>query len=123
MPYPQVAGTYSGWITISVEDSSFGPDHGIDQPYTVVITQDGRTITYAGTKDGCPWTNFTRPIGDDGHVQRLGLPKTQTNDTCGTIRFTLFRIWFTPQRLHYELDAQTDHCGLMRWRARLPKVS
>ena len=124
--YPQVAGTYRGWITLSVEGSSFGPDIGTDESLTFVVTQDGRTVTLAGTKSGVSgtrsWSNLTRPIGDDGHLQRLGLPRNQDSSTCGLVEFTSFRIWFSESRLHYELDATSPRCGIMRWRARLPKV-
>ena len=120
--YPQVAGTYRGWITHSIEGSSQGPDLAFDEALTFVVTQDGRTVTLAGTKKGRSWSNLTRPVGDDGHLQRLGLPKSQQTPDCGLVHFTAFRIWFVQSRLHYELDADANTCGTWRWRARLPKV-
>ena len=124
---PDVAGTYSGSITLTITDApGYAPMRG-DSTLVVIVTQVGHEVTLTGTQ---AWPGES-PIliwdGVMGTIDAIGIftgpaLRDSTDLECGRVRYRSRRLRFSVGTLSYSLVADTDRCGRFEYRGTLTRL-
>lgn len=121
--YPNVAGIYTGSVTMTAFSLNPNPLEGTAR-FTVV--QSGADVTISGTFD-FPVFQAPIPIAATGTINTTGYftvtasgRRAPADDpTCGRFHTRSQSLTFSGRTLLYERSADTDHCGLFTAIARL----
>ena len=124
---PDVAGTYSGPLTVTVTDAPGYNDMRGTSTFTVTVTQSGNTVTLSGTQT---WPGESPEIiwdGVMGTIDASGIftwPTTRdtTSARCGRVRYVHERFQFSAGSFSIVMVAETDGCGQFEYRGTLPRL-
>ena len=125
--FPDVAGTYSGTLTLTITGAPGHPPMRGTSTLVVTATQSGREVTLSGTQ---AWPGESPQLlwdGVRGTVDAIGIftgpeARDTTDPECGRVRYRSRRIQFSVGILSYSLVADTDQCGRFEYRATLTRL-
>ena len=124
---PDVAGTYSGTLTLTITGAPGHPPMRGPSTLVVTVTQVGHEVTLTGTQ---AWPGES-PIlvwdGVRGTIDAIGIfsgpaLRDSTDPECGRVRYRSRRLQFSVGILSYSLVAETDRCGRFEYRATLTRL-
>ena len=125
--FPDVAGTYSGPLTLTITGAPGHPPMRGPSTLVVTVTQSGNEVTLSGTHS---WPGESPILVWDrvrGTVDAIGIftgpeAKNATDVDCGRVRYRSRRIQFSVGMLSYSLVAETDRCGRFAYRGTLTRL-
>ncbi len=113
--YPQVAGTYTGFVTLRM--SAFAGS--ADFPMTLNVVQSGAQVTFSGSVTAAgevlQLPARTGTVNQTGFVTTGGASDNEPweDATCGTVTTTDSSLAFRGNAAELYLGANTDHCGFL----------
>ena len=122
-----VAGTYSGPLTVTVTGApGYDPMRGTST-LTVTVTQSGSEVTVSMTQT---WPGQSPEIIWDsvrGTVDAIGiftLPPARDSSSvlCGRVRYVRDRLQFFAGSLSFSMVADTDRCGRFEYSGTLTRL-
>ena len=127
---PQVAGIYTGPITITVTGAPGEPPIRGTAAMTITVTQVGREVTLTGTltAPGEPptalWDDDKPLTGtvDDNGVFHGSNPEDYNNPDCGRVMYDHWRLTFGYGTLALDASAVTADCGRFEFDADLNRL-
>ncbi len=123
--YPQVAGTYTGTLTLSVSQGSDSVT--VTGSMRLVVEQSGPHLIISGSMTFFGETTELEPpivgsIDETGVFTETGSSsEIERDDDCGRFRVTSDTLTFAGSTMELTLTARTDHCGVIRMSATLTR--
>ena len=124
---PDVAGTYSGILTLTITGAPGHPPMRGTSTLVVTVTQSGSEVTLSATQT---WPGESPQLiwdGVMGTVDAIGIftgpdLRDSTDLECGRVRYRSRRLRFSVGTLSYSLVADTDRCGQFEYRGTLTRL-
>ena len=125
--FPDVAGTYSGILTLTITGATGHPPMRGTSTLVVTVTQSGSEVTLSATQT---WPGESPQLiwdGVRGTVDAIGIftgpdLRDSTDLECGRVRYRSRRLRFSVGTLSYSLVADTDRCGQFEYRGTLTRL-
>ena len=124
---PNVAGTYSGTITLTITGAPGHPPMRGPSRLIVTVTQSGKEVTLTGTQ---AWPGESPTLiwdGVRGTIDAVGIftgpdLRDSTDLECGRVQYRSRRLQFSVGILIFSMVADTSRCGRFEYRGTLTRL-